>query len=86
MFEGEFYFFEFGFGIRKCSVNDARLEVGGEEAGIQDEHGHEGGDSELTNFEDVVSEMLCLIEFELSPVRFESHGATRFVGYPIEIG
>ena len=84
--EGEFYFFELGFGIRQGSVDDTCLEVVSEEAGVEDEHGHEGGNAELADFEYVVAEVLGFVELELCPVGLEADGAACFVGYPIEVG
>lgn len=83
--EGEFYFFELGFGIRQGAVDDTCFEVVGEEAGVEDEHGDEGGDAELAYFEDVVSEVLGFVELELCPVGLESDSAACFVGYPVEV-
>lgn len=83
--EGEFYFFELGFGIRQGAVNDTCFEVVGEEAGVEDEHGDEGGDAELTDFQDVVSEVLGFVELELCPVGLEADGSACFVGYPVQV-
>lgn len=84
-FEGEFYFFELGFGIWQGAVDDTCFEVVCEEAGVEDEHGHEGGDAELADFQDVVSEVLGFVKLELCPVGLEADGSACFVGYPVQV-
>lgn len=83
--EGELYFFQLGFGIRQGAVNDTGLEVVGEEAGVEDEHGDECGDAELADLEYVVAEVFGFVELELCPVGLEADSAACFVGYPVQV-
>ena len=86
MVEGEFDFGEFCFSVRHGAVYDAGAEVWGEDAGVQDEDGDEGGDAELAYFEDVVAGVAVFVEVQLRPVGFETDGSPCFVGYPVKVG
>ena len=84
--ESKLDFLQFCFRVWQGAVDDTCLEVWSEEAGVEDEEGDEGGDTELAHLQDIVAGVLGLVEFELSPVGFEADGAAGFIGNPIEVG
>lgn len=82
---GEGDFAELFFGFREGAVDNASVEIFGEEAGVKDEEGKVGGYSELAHLENVVAGMAVAVEVLLRPVEAEADGATIFVGNPVQV-
>ncbi len=81
---GEGDFGDFGAGVVEFAIDDGGLEVGGEEAGVEDEEGDVGGDAELADFEDEVAGVGGVVEGELSPVHGEALKGAVFVDDPVK--
>jgi len=83
VFVGEGDFGQFFFCFGEGAVDNACVEVRGEEAGVEYEECEVGGDAELAYFEDVVAGVGVAVEVLLCPVEVEADGVAVFVGYPV---
>lgn len=81
--EGDFA--EFFLCLREGAVDNAGVEIFGEEAGIEDEEGEVSGDAELADLENVVAGVAVAVEVLLRPVEAKADGVAVFVGYKVEV-